>query len=776
MAPGKCLYEILAVDRDADEDTIKKAYRKQALTWHPDKNSHRLEEAQEKFKEVQNAYEILSDKHERAWYDSHRDQILKSGDRHQAGGSGYDAGAAKRPDDEEDLFPYFSTSCFSGYGESVKSFYGVYSTLFEKLAKQESEASKAREEDEDSARRECPATFPRFGNADMDSVGVNAFYAFWSNFATFKQFTWCDLYNPASAPNRQVRRKMEEENKKLRKAARKEFNDTVRELVAFIRKRDKRVVKFQAEEAAKRASKLAEEEERRKAEKEARLEAASKYKEADWITASETAHHDQQDQQEEEEEELEEFYCVACEKVFRSEKQLQNHERSKKHLEQVAILRSVMEADDNLATSADTDLLNQALGAAGNTVGNHSQESCPSKVEQQDGLRSSTVQEENGRSGYNMRKKDKKKKNNRQQLGSGSSTSRRGEEADASARAPVKLEAVEDDEDDGDCCLLDNEEDEDSMLARMLKAKSGLVHGKTSEAVAGPHGSKSGKSHHQQGGSMHKDNVVADQALEPRGGQEEDEEEEDEGEEAVDGDEGEDEEEDEDAMLARLVGASSKTKVGGARSHGKQANEQRNGGQQVKPEPVQPEQQSSSHSSDESVESVGDGAATPGGIISRNKAFNYVPSGSKEDSSLPESHMRGGSKNHKKKKKQAALLSGNDRGCKVTTEDSVDSDETEIPTSSSGRRQASQHKISEDASAAGGMSSGEDEDEEGRQPIRAGCKKMSRKEKRRARAEAVPKGGYLDDGKTCKVCGEQFCSRSQLFKHIESTGHASLKA
>ncbi len=35
MAPGKCLYEILDVAKDAEDDVIKKAYRKQALTWHP---------------------------------------------------------------------------------------------------------------------------------------------------------------------------------------------------------------------------------------------------------------------------------------------------------------------------------------------------------------------------------------------------------------------------------------------------------------------------------------------------------------------------------------------------------------------------------------------------------------------------------------------------------------------------------------------------------------------------------------------------------------------
>jgi DnaJ homolog subfamily A member 5 len=44
---------------------------------------------------------------------------------------------------------------------------------------------------------------------------------------------------------------MEEDNKKARKAARREFNDTVRELVRFVRKRDKRVVAFQVPSAVK---------------------------------------------------------------------------------------------------------------------------------------------------------------------------------------------------------------------------------------------------------------------------------------------------------------------------------------------------------------------------------------------------------------------------------------------------------------------------------------------------------------------------------------------
>ena len=86
-----------------------------------DKNQHRLEEADTVFKEIQNAYEVLSDKHERGWYDSHRDQILRSGERHQAGGGGGGGFTpGQKPDDEVDLFKFFSSSCYSGFGDGPK--------------------------------------------------------------------------------------------------------------------------------------------------------------------------------------------------------------------------------------------------------------------------------------------------------------------------------------------------------------------------------------------------------------------------------------------------------------------------------------------------------------------------------------------------------------------------------------------------------------------------------------------------------------------------------
>src|SRR5262249_20149535 len=61
-------YEVLGVKRDASEDQIKSAYRKLARKYHPDRNPGD-KQAEENFKEVQTAYDVLSDKEKRARYD-----------------------------------------------------------------------------------------------------------------------------------------------------------------------------------------------------------------------------------------------------------------------------------------------------------------------------------------------------------------------------------------------------------------------------------------------------------------------------------------------------------------------------------------------------------------------------------------------------------------------------------------------------------------------------------------------------------------------------------
>ena len=62
-------YAILGIKKDATEAEIKKAYRKLALKWHPDKNPNNREEAEEKFKKINEAYSVLSDKNKRNQYD-----------------------------------------------------------------------------------------------------------------------------------------------------------------------------------------------------------------------------------------------------------------------------------------------------------------------------------------------------------------------------------------------------------------------------------------------------------------------------------------------------------------------------------------------------------------------------------------------------------------------------------------------------------------------------------------------------------------------------------
>jgi molecular chaperone DnaJ len=77
-------YEILGIDRGADADAIKKAYRKLALQYHPDRNGGSAE-AEEQFKEITEAYEVLKDPNKRAAYDRFGHAGVKGG----AGGPNY---------------------------------------------------------------------------------------------------------------------------------------------------------------------------------------------------------------------------------------------------------------------------------------------------------------------------------------------------------------------------------------------------------------------------------------------------------------------------------------------------------------------------------------------------------------------------------------------------------------------------------------------------------------------------------------------------------------
>ncbi|EMD33970.1 hypothetical protein CERSUDRAFT_117491 [Gelatoporia subvermispora B] len=75
---GTDYYKLLGVDKNASEEDIKKAYKKMALKWHPDRNGG-SEDASKKFKQISEAFEVLNDKQKRAIYDQFGEEGLKGG-------------------------------------------------------------------------------------------------------------------------------------------------------------------------------------------------------------------------------------------------------------------------------------------------------------------------------------------------------------------------------------------------------------------------------------------------------------------------------------------------------------------------------------------------------------------------------------------------------------------------------------------------------------------------------------------------------------------------
>lgn len=79
----KIYYEILEISENATQEEIKKAYRKLALRWHPDKNLDNPEEAKKKFQEVNKAYGVLSNEELRKRYDNGETEFATDYDNEQ---------------------------------------------------------------------------------------------------------------------------------------------------------------------------------------------------------------------------------------------------------------------------------------------------------------------------------------------------------------------------------------------------------------------------------------------------------------------------------------------------------------------------------------------------------------------------------------------------------------------------------------------------------------------------------------------------------------------
>mgnify|MGYP001316632967 CR=1 FL=1 len=110
-------YDILGVNRTADDKELKKAYRKLALKWHPDKHSENKDKAESEFKKISEAYSVLSDKNKRQVYDQYGKEGLDN------------IGGGFNPDD---IFKKFFGGMGGGLGETMSGgFAGAFgSSMF----------------------------------------------------------------------------------------------------------------------------------------------------------------------------------------------------------------------------------------------------------------------------------------------------------------------------------------------------------------------------------------------------------------------------------------------------------------------------------------------------------------------------------------------------------------------------------------------------------------------------------------------------------------------
>ncbi|CAN6329161.1 unnamed protein product, partial [Urochloa humidicola] len=342
-APKRCYYVVLGLPRDCSPTDIKLAFRRLALSLHPDKQGPGADiaAATAAFQELQHAHSVLSDPQERAYYDSHRSQILFS-DTSAAG--------AKSASPVPDLFAFFSSSAFSGFSDTGRGFYKVYGDVFDRVFAQELAYARRMGVPE-------PAAPPVIGNLDSPYTQVTAFYNYWLGFGSVMDFGWAAEWDAARGENRRVRRLMEEDNKKAMRKARREYNDAVRGLAAFCKKRDKRVVDMALKKKAEEEKRKAEEKERKKEEEKRKKERAMAYQEPDWarVEEEEGLYDDDEEEEMKQAKRREEFYCVACNKKFKSDKQWKNHEQSKKHRDKIAELRMAFKEEEESLKEAEEE-------------------------------------------------------------------------------------------------------------------------------------------------------------------------------------------------------------------------------------------------------------------------------------------------------------------------------------------------------------------------------------------------------------------------------------
>ncbi|KAI5454891.1 hypothetical protein NCC49_002167 [Naganishia albida] len=417
-------YALLNVDEEATEDEIKKAFRKAALKHHPDKNPDNIEAATKLFADLQQAYE------ERAFYDRHRNEPVAQSDsdlfNHVRKGEKAPPAHKRRPGEIGVTLPqlmrFFDPKLARKMDDSTEGFFSIYRSLFDLLSSDEELHHPA-----SSKGGFSPPAYPSFGDsqtpyapppgasrAERDAgTWVRDFYTVWSQFATEKKFEWVSAWDAERGEDRRVRRLMERENQKARETHRKEYNDAVRQLAAFIQNRDPRYHAFQRQKARSQATATptsgrkvpigkgargAPQPQPRenihariaRAKEEARARGDPEFQAQSWQqveveldddyddwgvsapatatqstansddedagTGSEAGDADAQELDEESEEEPDGWECIACHKNFASQGQWENHEKSKKHKQAMwKLQKQMLKEDKELGLNAEPE-------------------------------------------------------------------------------------------------------------------------------------------------------------------------------------------------------------------------------------------------------------------------------------------------------------------------------------------------------------------------------------------------------------------------------------
>lgn len=264
-----------------------------------------------------------------------------------------------------DVFPYFTTACFKGFNDDAEGFYTVYRNVFEKLATEDIEYMDDPEEYE---------TIPNFGKSSSNTEFMLKFYNYWESYCTKKSFVWLYTHNINEIRDRRILKLVDKEHKKIQQKARKERNEEIRNLVMFVKKRDRRFVEYKKllEEKAqlnrlksqqnnldqikKRNEDIAEQQKNSKGSVEQQEQ--MRQLEEKYLNQYDDDSESSSDETSQIDEELEncdlndenyddELYCVACNKFFMNEATKVNHDSSKKHKFNLELLQAEMSNEES---------------------------------------------------------------------------------------------------------------------------------------------------------------------------------------------------------------------------------------------------------------------------------------------------------------------------------------------------------------------------------------------------------------------------------------------